>query len=92
MPISYYQLNTVTYGTSTAPFLATKSLDQLAEENNIRYFPASQFIKANFYVDDGLDLSTAMQMQEQLVQIMKKGGFVLRKYCANHPQLLHNKW
>ena len=29
-------------------------------------------------------------MQEQLMQIMKKGVFELRKWCANYPQLLHN--
>ena len=81
MPISY---------NSTAAFLATKCLDQLCEENNIRHPLSSQFIKKNFYVDDGLDVSnslpTAMQLQERLVQIMKKGGFVLSK-CV---RTIHN--
>lgn len=63
MPIAYYQLNTVTYGTRAAPYLATKCLAQLAEENNIRYPLASQFIKENFYVDDGLGGQIAYQQR-----------------------------
>lgn len=93
-PITYYKLNTVTYGTRAAPYLATKCLQQLAKENTTKYPLASQFLTENFYVDDGLggcdSLVTTMHLQEQLVQIMKAGGFTLRKWCANHPQLLRN--
>lgn len=93
-PIAYYQLNTVTYGTRAAPYLATKCLEQLAKENEIHYPLASQFLKENFYVDDGLggsnSLVTAIHLQKQLMEMMKKGGFTLRKWCANHPQLLYN--
>lgn len=93
-PITYYQLNTVTYGTKAAPYLAIKCLHQLAKENDISYPLASQFIKQNFYVDDGLggsdSLKATIKLQEELVEVMRKGGFTLRKWCANHPQLLHN--
>lgn len=93
-PITYYQLNTVTYGTRAAPYLATKCLQKLAEENTVRYPLAAKFLLENFYVDDGLggadSLVTTLQLQEQLTQIMKESGFNLRKWCANHPQLLRN--
>lgn len=32
----------------------------------------------------------AYQQQDQFVQIINKGGFALRKWYTNHPQLLHN--
>ncbi|XP_073841412.1 uncharacterized protein [Musca autumnalis] len=91
-PITYYQLNTVTYGTRAAPYLATKCLQRMAKENAIRYPLASQFLQENFYVDDGLggadSLITAVNLQQQLIQVMKDSGFNLRKWCANNPQLL----
>ncbi|XP_073821396.1 uncharacterized protein [Musca autumnalis] len=80
-PITYYQLNTVTYGTRAAPYLATKCLQRLAKDNAIRYPLASQFLQENFYVDDGLggadSLITAINMQQQLIQVMKDSGFNL---------------
>ncbi|XP_073814297.1 uncharacterized protein [Musca autumnalis] len=91
-PITYYQLNTVTYGTRAAPYLATKCLQRMAKENAIRYPLASQFLQENFYVDDGLggadSLITAVNLQQQRIQVMKDSGFNLRKWCANNPQLL----
>lgn len=93
-PLTYYQLNTVTYGTRAAPYLATKCLQQLAKENATHYPLAAQFLQENFYVDDGLggsdNLNTAIHLQEQLQQIMRQSNFNLRKWCANHPQLLKN--
>ncbi|XP_073820557.1 uncharacterized protein [Musca autumnalis] len=80
-PITYYQLNTVTYGTRAAPYLATKCLQRLAKENAIRYPLASQFLQENFYVDDGLggadSLVMAVNLQQQLIQVMKDSGFNL---------------
>ncbi|XP_073820558.1 uncharacterized protein [Musca autumnalis] len=80
-PITYYQLNTVTYGTRAAPYLATKCLQRLAKDNAIRYPLDSQFLQENFYVDDGLggadSLITAINMQQQLIQVMKDSGFNL---------------
>lgn len=36
-PVSYYKLNTVTYGTRAAPYLATKCLQKIADDNLDRY-------------------------------------------------------
>lgn len=52
-PVIYYRLLTVTYGTKSASYLATKCLSQLANETSI---PAvSRAISADFYVDDLLN-------------------------------------
>ena len=50
-PISY-RLNTLTYGTGPASFIATRCLAQLAIENAISFPEASEIIKRDFYVDD----------------------------------------
>ena len=44
------------------------------------------------YVDDlvtGSDnLSEARKLQEEIIHILKRGGFALHKWCASHPDLL----
>ncbi|XP_046420473.1 uncharacterized protein LOC124179783 [Neodiprion fabricii] len=52
-PIQTYQLNTVTYGTAPAPFLAMRCLRQLAAEDS-KYPQAAKMIEEDFYMDDVL--------------------------------------
>lgn len=59
--ISSYQLNTITYGTTAAPFLAIQCLFQLAEENTIEYPTEADIIKNNFYVDDMMTGSESIE-------------------------------
>ena len=51
-PIQEYQLTTVTYGTASAPFLATRCLKKLAEDNLTSHPKAAQVLRDDFYVDD----------------------------------------
>lgn len=92
MPIKYYQLNTITYGTRSAPYLATKCLERIAKDNMAQYPYGSQFLLKNFYVDDGMggsdDLSVTLTIQQELTHILKKHGLNLQKWNANHPKLL----
>ena len=47
-----YKLTTVTYGTSSAPYLATRCLKKLADDNKCQYPRAAQVLSNDFYVDD----------------------------------------
>ncbi|KAK9712252.1 hypothetical protein QE152_g24987 [Popillia japonica] len=51
-PIETFELNTVTYGTTAAPFLAIRCIWQLAEENKHEHPALANIIKSDFYVDD----------------------------------------
>ncbi|XP_037955625.1 uncharacterized protein LOC119685424 [Teleopsis dalmanni] len=86
------RLNTVTYGTRSAPYLATKCLQQLAIKESSKYPLAVSAIQNDFYVDDcfsGSDnLNTALEIQRQLKDLLESAGFALRKWCANDPSLL----
>jgi hypothetical protein len=51
-PIQEYRLTPVTYGTSSAPFLATRCLKKLADDNNYQHPHAAQVLNNDFYVDE----------------------------------------
>ncbi|XP_029673054.1 uncharacterized protein LOC115241432 [Formica exsecta] len=93
-PLIDYQLLTVTYGMSCAPFLALCVLKQLVIDEG-QYFPlAIPILRDNIYVDDLLfgtdDTTRIRQARDQLNLMLKRGGFVLRKWASNSPSLLED--
>lgn len=94
LPISCFRLKTVTYGTTPAPFLATKCLHKLGEDNMSCFPTTSKILQRDFYVDDLIsgvdDLDQALQIQNELINILASAGFHLRKWCSNDPRLLLN--
>lgn len=87
--IVIYQLNTVTYGTASAPFLSTRCLQQLALECDDELI--KNIMLSDFYIDD---LSTGCSSEDQLTHIYKgttrvleSAGFILRKFRTNCPQI-----
>nr|XP_023021429.1 uncharacterized protein LOC111509830 [Leptinotarsa decemlineata] len=93
-PIETYILEIVTYGTASASHLAIRSLQQLVEDEGHYYPLASVSLKKDFYVDDLLTgaktLPKAELLRDQLQDLVKKGGFQLRKWASNHPSLISN--
>ncbi|XP_037038490.1 uncharacterized protein LOC119076010 [Bradysia coprophila] len=90
--LEYYKLNTVTYGTKCASYLAIKSLQSLADMEAENYPLASIVAKRDFNVDDVMtgsnDLAEAIQCQAELIDMMKLGRFDLHKWCSNHSAIL----
>lgn len=56
-----YTLNTVTYGTKSAPYLAIRCLKQLGLDNVDMYPEAANTILTDFYVDDLLTRTKSME-------------------------------
>ncbi|XP_043469426.1 uncharacterized protein LOC122503070 [Leptopilina heterotoma] len=91
-PIKIFALNRVTFGTACAPFLAIRTLAQLASDESESYPEAARVLKNDFYVDDMLSGSQtfedAMKLRDELIQLLSKGGFNLRKWASNDPNLI----
>ncbi|XP_055614744.1 uncharacterized protein LOC129761065 [Uranotaenia lowii] len=62
--ISTFELRTVTYGTASAPFLATLTLQQFAEDEQVDFSLGSKILKRDVYVDD---LVTSGRTAEELL-------------------------
>ncbi|XP_062704653.1 uncharacterized protein LOC134286958 [Aedes albopictus] len=91
-PISEYELLTVTYGLTPSSFLSIRALHQLAADEGAELPAASASLVHDFYVDDYIggasSLAEAIELRQDLTSLMSKGGFVLRKWCSNHPEVL----
>ncbi|XP_014260909.1 uncharacterized protein LOC106673338 [Cimex lectularius] len=91
-PLIEYQLNTVTYGTAPASFLATRCLQQAAREQEDKYASAVRSILQDFYMDDYLtgcnDFENLKLIQEEVIKILEGAQFSLHQWCANELALL----
>nr|XP_033325360.1 uncharacterized protein LOC117219916 [Megalopta genalis] len=90
-PISEYCLNTVTYGTASASYLATRVLHQVGKDCAQLLPRTSETILRDFYVDDLLTgcetFKQALELQNSLISTLAKAGFPLRKWASNDPRL-----
>ncbi|XP_046965871.1 uncharacterized protein LOC124534205 [Vanessa cardui] len=84
-PIQTYQLNTVTYGTASAPFLATRCLRQLGLECDNQ--KVSEIILHDFYVDDlltgGDDMVEIEHLRQEITLTLASAQMNLRKWKSN---------
>ncbi|XP_076389322.1 uncharacterized protein LOC143264752 [Megachile rotundata] len=91
-PIKTYTLNTVTYGTSAAPFLSTRAMHQLAIDEGEHYPRAARVLREDFYVDDlltGADsYLEAAAIVNEITALCSKGGFRLRQWATNNESLI----
>lgn len=81
--LKQYKLNTVTYGTASAPYLATRCLTQL---------PA-RVIQHDFYVDDlitgGSNIKQLVATCKGVMEQLESAQFHLRKWNSNNSQLVN---
>ncbi|XP_055613757.1 uncharacterized protein LOC129760180 [Uranotaenia lowii] len=91
-PITKYEMTTVTYGLGPSSFLATRTLHQLADDESASFPLAAASVKRDFYMDDFVrseeTISTAIQLRKEMDELMSRGGFSLRKWCSNFPEVL----
>ncbi|XP_046963330.1 uncharacterized protein LOC124532468 [Vanessa cardui] len=90
--IEDFRLLTVTFGTSCAPYLAVKSLHQVACDEGRDYPLAAERIMTDFYMDDlmtGCESETEIkEIYKEMNKVLEKGGFQLQKWTSNRMNLL----
>ena len=91
-PISIFELCTVTYGVASSAYQALRCIKHLAQISDKSI--ACQCVNENAYVDDylfGADtIEKAVQLSTLLYDFLIAGGFQLRKWTANHKDLLEH--
>ena len=81
----------LTFGITSSPFLATRVLRKIADDYEDEYLEAAQLIRTAFYVDDCLTgaaiLPQAIQLREDINNLLAKVGMTLRKWRTSSPEL-----
>lgn len=91
-------MNTITYGTSSAPHLAIRTLQQLGKDEAERFPRASNIILNDFHVDDLLTGSNdvnnvnvnVIELYDELKVAMNSGGLNIRKWVSNCSDLMNH--
>ncbi|XP_044592032.1 uncharacterized protein LOC123270158 [Cotesia glomerata] len=89
-----FELKRVTFGVSAAPFLAIRTVNQLAHDESHDFPVASKILKRDLYVDNLLtgsnSLTEILKLRDEIIQLVQKGGFELRQWASNHRHALDN--
>ncbi|XP_075157847.1 uncharacterized protein LOC142231112 [Haematobia irritans] len=93
-PVRDFQLNTVTFGVNCAPFLAIRTLLQLAADSEKSFPTVASILRRETYVDDvlsgGFSIEDTIRNRDDLRTVLKSAGFPLVKIASNDPRLLSN--
>lgn len=91
-PIEDFGLNTLTFGTASAPYMATRTLKQLAIDGEHKYPVASKIVKTDFHVDDlltGADtVETVKTIWKEVREMLAEAQFPMRKWSSNSNEVL----
>lgn len=91
-PIKGFRLKTVTFGLNCAPFLAIRTLLQLASDSTAQYPTVASILRKETYVDDilsvGFSIDEAINSLNLLREVLNSAGFPLKKITANNTNLL----
>lgn len=81
--VKTYELNTIIHGITSSSFLALRVLKDLAEHEKFRFPETADTLQSDVFVDDivtdATSIEKAIQLQKILIELLKSGGFELRK-------------
>ncbi|XP_058840964.1 uncharacterized protein LOC131696441 [Topomyia yanbarensis] len=93
-PVQTYELLTVTYGMAPSSFLATRTLQQLANDEGLAFPNGGPALRKGFYVDDFIGgattISKAICVRNELIELLGKGGCSIRKWASNEQRVLED--
>ena len=91
-PWQDWEMQRVTFGVTSSPYLAIKTLIQTSQDHGQAYPLAQEHILGSFYVDDffgGANTDTeAVVLRKQINEILTKGGFTIKKWRSSSPNVL----
>ncbi|XP_076375571.1 uncharacterized protein LOC143258910 [Megalopta genalis] len=90
--VKTFKLNTVTFGLSPAPFLATRCLQQLAEDEGHRFKYAGHIVRRDLYVDDLLTgaatVEETISIRDEVSDLLHHAGLNICQWASNCPTIL----
>ncbi|XP_055681854.1 uncharacterized protein LOC129789232 [Lutzomyia longipalpis] len=91
-PMIDYRFKTLCFGNAASPYLATKTLIRLAEDEGENFPRAAEVLRKHCYVDDCLlsvkSVEEALQVQKELISLLSKAQMQLSKWQSNSQEVL----
>ncbi|KAL0858718.1 hypothetical protein ABMA27_011195 [Loxostege sticticalis] len=91
--VKAYRMLRVSFGSASAPYLAVRTLQQVAHDEGDKYPEAKERTLRDFYMDDlmtGCDTEEeAIMIYKEMNEMLMKGGFELRKWTSNKEEVLN---
>lgn len=92
--IRTFQFNRVPFGLKASPYLAMRTVRQLADDMRSQYPEAASVAETKLYMDDLVhsiaDEVSAMRLSRELISLFKSGAFDLVKWTSNSQVVLEN--
>jgi len=90
--IETLQLNTLTFGVSSSPYLAIRTIHKLADDEYHVYPRAARILKTHLYVDDLLTgaetIEDARAIRDEIIALLSRGGFTIRQWASNDERIV----
>ncbi|XP_039311874.1 uncharacterized protein LOC105204988 [Solenopsis invicta] len=92
--IKTFQLNTLTFGIASSPFLAIRTIQKLADDERSSYPRAAEVIESHLYVDDLLTgtetIDEARKLRDDIISLLALGGFSIRQWASNDKRVIND--
>ena len=93
-PPDVYEAIRLMFGDRASPYLAQYVVQQHAEDNKEVCLLAAAIILLQMYMDDIMtSLETedeAVDARDELIELLGKAGFKIRRWCSNRPKVLED--
>ncbi|KAJ8966106.1 hypothetical protein NQ317_017401 [Molorchus minor] len=94
-PVRDFRLNVVSFGVNSSPWLALRTMKQLAQEGKASHPRASKILENGLYMDDVCvgfaTVSEALKAKAELIDLLGGAGFQLHKWCSNSLEVVENQ-
>ena len=91
-PIEDFVLNTLTFGTASAPYMDMRTLKQIAIDGKVNYPKSSRVVETDFHVDDlmtgGDTIEEVKIIWKDVKEMLLKAQFPMRKWSSNSSEIL----
>lgn len=91
-PIEDFQLNTLTFGTASAPFMAIRTLKELASDEAEKFPIGSKVVNSDFHVDDllsgGDTIEEVKTIWRETTELLSTAKLPMRKWSSNNNNIL----
>ncbi|XP_059058082.1 uncharacterized protein LOC131851587 [Achroia grisella] len=92
-PVQIYEFNSVAFGLRCSPYLALRTIAQLAIDDGARFPLAKEIVNRDLYMDDIvtsiMNPEYAINASQELIALFAAGDFQLVKWSSNCKEVLY---